>query len=626
MSRAAPTTHPALRLDVLSRISNPLRLRRARSGAKGSVSDLELLAAASEETTPSQAQLLLPVFYANLDASAIPTAAELDAPKIPSSIECAIWAIRGLPGIIESSLFPPDASTDLWRRFHPWLFFLHTYRDDVARRTNIDLTQMYFVFGKVLAQLHEHQPTGRLIDEQAGVQAVCTRLWMFAVDVPADVREATFANTGCRSLPLVNPARPVNFGEILDEAGGLADLAAFVVKHLVVSVPNARSSSTTVIFFSLAATFMKDADTCTFPLHKALQSAGIIGPLIKGLLALNNNTHPMNRNLRASFVLLLNDYLVTPSGMAEALDAGLLRLLMSCADLPAVSFTIATSIQHLLDLMKRSLVHLSVVLRMEKSFGDLTTTTAFRKSVMYPQWQQLERILKGRCAVLKKLDAQKHASLKACDNLECEGPFRPKAEFMRCGWCSTTYYCSTACQTVEWKTGGHREVCEILRSVRLRETPSGTRDRSFFRALVHHEYLAAKADILRKQITFSQKSPKTAFYTSFDYDNDEGTVSISILPIPMLRTNSSAEQHSWTSMWNYHQRRVAKSGGKIDLHLVAVGEGPAPRRRIFRMFVMRSATAAIHEARERLVQERMSTDRMARELRDIAALDVLEIH
>ena len=46
----------------------------------------------------------------------------------------------------------------------------------------------------------------------------------------------------------------------------------------------------------------------------------------------------------------------------------------------------------------------------------------------------------------------------------CEicGKHLVKAEMFKCSRCKSVIYCSKACQTKHWKTGGHREECEPM--------------------------------------------------------------------------------------------------------------------------------------------------------------------
>ncbi|KAJ7478214.1 hypothetical protein FB451DRAFT_1556979 [Mycena latifolia] len=542
---------------------------------------------------------------------------------MPPSIELAVRSIGGLIFILPA--FPPEASLDLWRHYWPWLRFLHRHQDLIARSCP-DPSQMYLMFSRIVARLNDHGPTARLIDEQAGVQAISVRTWMLMLNLPEDRRKILFVDSECAFIMLMKPSKPGNFREMVDEAGGLDELAALVVRHIALSVPH---SAANLLFSSLTATFLEDTDDRGGPFQMALQSAGIITALIKALPAYDNITHPMIPGLRSAFLLLLKRQLDTPPGytwMPEALDAGLLGVLVRCAIFYARQWHgVENEARDLLHLVLRSLVYPSVISRMEQCLRDvehLAKGSAFQNSFIFTEWQKLKKTSTERLVVLKDFEHRKHTSLKACDNLECNTPISSKAQFMRCACCETAYYCSPACQTVDWKTGGHREICRPLRSTRLREPPLTRRERAFLRLLLYHEYKAAKPKILREQIIFMNRNPDTAFYTSFEYTTEQRATT-SVLPISIPRSDTSAEGRDWAALWKGYKLRAARSEGKMELHLLVVGEGPKSRKRLL---VMRSASGAISEARKVMAADRDPTVRMVRELRDVVALDVLEIY
>ncbi|KAJ7142291.1 hypothetical protein C8R44DRAFT_846395 [Mycena epipterygia] len=617
--------HPSLRFDALETL--PLAYRRmAKSAARGSLPDLRRLVNLGGQVTQS----LLPVWYANLDAAGIPTVSELDASTMPSSIERAVVALDGVHSAVTATApYPEDAAPDLFARVWPWLKFLHVYRECVpglARLSSIKLARTYLAFSGILAFLHEHSPTGRLMDRQAGVRAVCTRTWMLVLDVPKDMQDVFTQNP--RFMMLLNAADPNSFREIVEEAGGrLGDVAALVVKHLTLAVPRSTSLSD-FLFFSTALTFLEDTEDIWGPFNTALLSNGIIGAFVKATCTLGGLFGEHIQSLRGACLLLLNRRLTTYPGYTwtgQALEAGLLRAIILCATLPANErASVEDQVQGLLERVMHSMAYYSIMSRIVQSFRDieeLEKTPAFLKSFIYPGWKKLKQLFTERLALLGDFDLRKLPSFKACDNLKCDTAIGLKSQFRRCGSCQSMYYCSAECQTADWTSGGHRATCHHLRSIRLREPPLSTRERSFFRALLHHDYEAAKPGILRQQVLAWTKNPAATLYTSFDYS--AGAVVVRVSPIPGSGDNGNAEARDWAVLWKDYRERAARSGGKMELHLLVTDEGNTSRRRLF---VMRSATGGVDEAKKRIVAGRMPREERDHELRAIASMAVKQIH
>ncbi|KAJ7032575.1 hypothetical protein C8F04DRAFT_1261869 [Mycena alexandri] len=191
--------HPALRLDGLNNVSSPTDL--AHSAAKGSLHSLRRLGSLIRTLSDTDSVLILPVFYANLDPSTIPALPDLDTES----------------EMLPSLDYPIDVSLELWPRVWPWVEFFHEYRDYVSGAGPID-AQVYITWGLLLMGLCEHPPTKRLIGKQPGVNAFCTRAWMFTLDVPERARAEVFAQA--QFMLLLGPANPQNIREMMAEAGG----------------------------------------------------------------------------------------------------------------------------------------------------------------------------------------------------------------------------------------------------------------------------------------------------------------------------------------------------------------------------------------------------------------------
>ncbi|KAJ7645900.1 hypothetical protein DFH06DRAFT_1136069 [Mycena polygramma] len=180
-------------------------------------------------------------------------------------------------------------------------------------------------------------------------------------------------------------------------------------------------------------------------------------------------------------------------------------------------------------------------------------------------------------------------SLKGCDSMKCGG-IHSKSEFMRCAGCLSMYYCSKACQSRDWREGHHRDSCSKLRELRFLENEAGitTRDRSFLRELIHHDYKVAREDILSGQLAMLKRFPDTPFCILFDYHN--GRPSISGLP---ATDNVAVDALQFADFVSREQA----SAGRVETHLILVRQ---PRSGHPKIFPMHSSSSMVREKLERI--------------------------
>ncbi|KAJ6628505.1 hypothetical protein B0H10DRAFT_1940342 [Mycena sp. CBHHK59/15] len=189
----------------------------------------------------------------------------------------------------------------------------------------------------------------------------------------------------------------------------------------------------------------------------------------------------------------------------------------------------------------------------------------FTKMEMFPTWKAFLDLVGERVRVLKKYEVSCE-SIKACDNG------------------GSLYYCSTECQTLDWHGSGHRESCPSFRSMRRSHAdPLSVRELSLIRALLHSDYLAHRSEIFCRLISHINRHPGTEFYTLFWYT--EGHVEIEIHPV-----GEYPDKYDWGVDWAYHVRRMAQSGGRMDLHSMVVSQQDGTRARMFPMRSRNSRT------------------------------------
>jgi hypothetical protein len=100
-------------------------------------------------------------------------------------------------------------------------------------------------------------------------------------------------------------------------------------------------------------------------------------------------------------------------------------------------------------------------------------------------------------------------------------------------------------------------------------------DRSFFRALVHHEYTTRQEEIARKQLLVMQENTGEVPYTLFDFA--AGGCEIEVGPLEDVEPEFA-----------FDAEQAAASGGRMQLHLLTFFEGEDEETR---PFPLRSADA-----------------------------------
>ncbi|KAJ7719134.1 hypothetical protein B0H16DRAFT_1607441, partial [Mycena metata] len=202
----------------------------------------------------------------------------------------------------------------------------------------------------------------------------------------------------------------------------------------------------------------------------------------------------------------------------------------------------------------------------------------------------LEKLLPGALvyhSILTHLDK----ALSDVDSLKC-GAIHGKQKFRCCSGCLQVYYCSNACQASDWKVGGHRNACVGLRKLdsdEYEDLPSNARDRSFLRALLHHDYTTMKADVLCQQLLFRSRPQSDNFYTVFSYV--EGHVTFKV---------QAGQHESINTMWPGYIRRASGSAGKMVLHLIFSGTEAGAQ---LRMIPLRSPNSKLYQEMRALGKE-----------------------
>ncbi|KAJ7234661.1 hypothetical protein C8J57DRAFT_1574610 [Mycena rebaudengoi] len=255
---------------------------------------------------------------------------------------------------------------------------------------------------------------------------------------------------------------------------------------------------------------------------------------------------------------VLHRWLPTTPGFphfAQAIEAGLLRLLVSCA------IHLISSRDHVnifLDILPGYMVYHSVLVHMEEALlyaEELAATPAFTTSSFYAKCL-LTTLARSRLEFLHDFESPQHHAWKACDNMEIS--VKKSASKTSSGVAPPAWIYITVLRSARFWTGRQGIAVHAnnsrLSDISLRLT---TRDRSFMRALVHGDYLACRTDILMRQSLFLSRYPHIQCYTSFDYT--KGAVKMQVSGVPNDGRGTDHHEPEWVARWEDQVQRVLRS-------------------------------------------------------------------
>ncbi|KAJ7118504.1 hypothetical protein C8R43DRAFT_1035933 [Mycena crocata] len=581
-------TPPGLTPAAFSRL--PLAIRRIAMRAADH--DLEELARLSERIKgrASYFEASLPAFYANLDPTDIPHPEEPGGP-----VAAALLSLQLLYEAFSASSVPQELFRHLWLRMWPWMEFIHT-----NSLTNEAKNCVHFFLQ--IRQLQDDVHTADLIERTPGVRILVGRAWTFLLDAEISLGDEdgllAIADVVGRFRQLsMHPLDPSDFQlhveELIEGAGGTStDFAQLIVRSFwaVLSDGDGALSEDNILLFQGLLVFLQSPQYHPYFPVEAFLACGIFKPLFCVVCALNIAPIP-NVAVILNGCFDLVDWLVrnpTPvlPRIAAAVDAGLLRAIVSCGNGAAASVFL-TYLKPMYGHLTIASIHYRPLRCIRNAMArteDLAKTRRFSTSDVAFDWSDLLGILSPRFGLLEAFQSKQYHSDRACDNMSC-GVIVRRPWFKRCGGCRRQYYCSESCQRTDWLTAGHRSVCRAL-SGGLCNSPDslGTkREINFLRAILHQDYKRSKHNILFQQVAFMVKHPGVEFYTSFDYTIIPGP-GVDIRPLP-----DESERDCETADFI---ARVARSGGLMELHRMSIGVGSSARDR---WFPLRATGSWLHD-------------------------------
>ncbi|KAJ7213062.1 hypothetical protein GGX14DRAFT_696949, partial [Mycena pura] len=362
---------------------------------------LQLAATLVKSATDAHKILFFPVFYAILDPAQIPTPADLESlqPDTRASVDCARLALEVIFDIIapvsRKYQEPDDVGPTFWSGIWPWIFFMHEYREYLGASSVFRDPLGYTRFVLFLTDIYDPRPMRDIISATPGFRALLATTWT-----------------------------------LLPKSSEAYETCLWFLVSIIGSLP------------------------FTDPLHFA--------EMVDGAGACKSNSDSwLLRNFKSSFTVtleLLEHLLNTTLGyqwLPAAIEAGLLRMMAGVAtEFPSM---FDNRMRFLLTkILPDGLLYYHVVAAMAKVLDEVTEIWSSKKledTEIVDDWNSFHDLAERRVQLLDGL-----RSSRACDNLEC-GKIQDSSRCRRCSGCKTHYYCSSDCQTADWKHGGHRNHC-----------------------------------------------------------------------------------------------------------------------------------------------------------------------
>ncbi|KAJ6587471.1 hypothetical protein DFH09DRAFT_1359192 [Mycena vulgaris] len=545
--------HASLCLSNMEQLPDTLQAL-AMSAARGSLNDLEALYRLIPDSPQAYLPLFIPVFYVNLSPGQLPDPHDANS---HDRIWRAAVALEGLSALHKRLVL--TAYHDVWSAVWDFIQFLDEY--DQHHR-DASRGPIYVLFLTTMFSLSDDVETSDMINTTPRVRVFFIKGWAAAVK-DGQMTDHLFRDIASFLLHRLELSGPNSIKEVIEGAGGsLDDLAPLIINYLPHFVPHRNHTMSNgdsvyvLAAFILIARFDDGKDAT---LNQAFAEHGMAGCLATVLCALCGSPSGLNpENLIDLCVSVLVTNLNTFPGFSwvkEAFDAGLLRgiVLVASRDIPTLQRRLAHLIR---DISAPSLTYHSVLSSLSRALDEanLHISPAFKTSATFNVWTDFVNLASQRLELLRKYDGGLLTLRRACDNLEAHLLEEVRTEALRrCTARKSAFYCSRPCQGADWKAG-HRQLCPSASAQLSPWVPIFPEDGPFMRALLHHDYEAARADILARLIRFADVQPGTPMFVKFDYL--VGRMAFVVGPVD-VSTGFGV--------------RVAWSNGRVDLHVMPEG-------------------------------------------------------
>ncbi|KAJ7215395.1 hypothetical protein GGX14DRAFT_442878 [Mycena pura] len=579
--------HQSLHPSNLLKLSGPLR-KLSEAAADGSFEDLNRILSGWKNWRERSLRLLLPVFYSVMDTADTVTLshrlesseAENDplADDLRLRVSQTLLSFQALTCLFSDGFVPQAALTDLWSRIWGWTEFLDASCEQLPiseqKRTDI-----YAAATVLLRAILGDRDAGvlRLFIAATGIRGVIGRAWLRLLDAKHKRGlDAISKLIGVLADPGTDGQHIENLQEFSTSVGSSwAHLAVAVVSHLKQAFPNADTPITPAALYRLDVIKMFSyVFTTNQSLRVAFLEEGLAKVMATILLALSK-ADPLTLDLAGAgmvphiFIVSLFASFMTfgcQRWIVQALRAGFLRALFSYA--PSLDPRTVDSLVDIISIrLPASTVYYSIVVQLHASLvdiQDLDPSSYLKTPQLLAAWHRLVDLVHKRMKVVDKFKTGSLTALRACDNLACQ-IICEHHQTKRCAQCLTRFYCSRGCQKADWRNG-HRPTCSALGQLYFEHDKwFSSRNRTFLRALVHHDYMRQQEDIALSALRSMHTNRSTLPYVEFKYTNG-GQCEVSIVADPNVRRR-------FENWYGDDIRRAALSGGRMQMHMMVVDEG-----------------------------------------------------
>ncbi|KAK7039967.1 hypothetical protein R3P38DRAFT_2902679 [Favolaschia claudopus] len=592
-----PVMHHSLRLSNLD--SLPVSLRRyATPAASGSFRDLErLVANLSRWHDNSQFTRCLPVFYAALD----PVKLSTDSPIESDAMNNAFLSLHALRKLERKHR---AVFCQLWPRIWLWIAFFDTHHPEYI--IDFERTPMCLVLVEILSSFTSNDAIEELVYQTVGVRAIIMEAWLLTNHSHFEDPEghASFSKL-CDVLHDIPVDNPAHFDEILDAVDGVKGVVRLVIGSIfkLYDIKDPSLSPTTLNCLTGIMAFLGNLGNKPVfcPALVAAGGASVLTTVAAASIR-SSSDDLEDLNDRQYFVLLcieaLHSIIPCYRTMQTSVAAGLVRLMIYGITFPpGDDYRGVDSYRHVLtQALPASTVYHSVLLALRDELpvvDNVRETQAFKKWDMYDDWVAFEALACDRIKFMEEIERNEQ-TLKACTNTDC-GIILEKANFKRCSHCRNAYYCSVDCQKTDWRRGDHRTACRVALLSDLANKDLTPRNLSFMRKLLHHD-INAENSVLKLPTSshynfqaLALESTVNPLVTVVDYR--KGHPSAYITDANSARAEDLHKQINWDD----HIARAARSGGRIELHLIRAQHGYSDNSERLLMMPQYSESPAVHQ-------------------------------
>ncbi|KAF7289179.1 MYND-type domain-containing protein [Mycena indigotica] len=599
--------HPSLEISVMLELGEPLRTT-AIEAARGNMDELDTLVSIVCDDEMEWTQYALrgvsPAFYSTLDPKEIPLIRTqldtLDPEWVATVLRRVAWTFRCLEVLMNGDILPSGAFSDIWQRVWAWTQFFDEfysmglpfpvmYEDPPMQPVDQIFSIAMNLFNRVWQRIEEHPEEpglARLVSDDFApkVLVVVGRVWsrllrlkddlgLYHISMIVLMERLGEQRDHSRSRRRLNE---LGFGT----GGSWSDLATTMVGHILRGSAgrgpkNPLSHDDCQLIYSMVTlSWLLPRET---DLRDALYEEGYAAALTTAFSALVNTPaipSPFQFLVDEVFRLLVATFEYRASfqqRIAQAIRGGVLKLLFDYAKMGGNNLKKDALIRQVLtEDLPRATLYRSVLIRLPKA---LSRIKPLANTELVKPWSELTALIQERLVLLNEYENDDLTSQRGCDNVQC-GLITHKTSLRRCAGCLVVYYCSRACQKVDWREGNHRNKCESFSSrVEHDYAHAVPRDWSFIRYLINRRYQQLRETIALRylRLLFNARGPRQNLSPSpllavwFDIAQAPGQIKVRI---ELLGSNSESAGHGY--LLTEEAACVRRSHGRLRLHVLTM--------------------------------------------------------